>query len=83
MAFIEDFKDKLDIGSFGTRIIISEGGAYVEGHKGVGEFREDEVIFLLKKGKLILSGGGFKITCISHDSASVKGKVRNVEFDRG
>ncbi|MDR2091355.1 MAG: YabP/YqfC family sporulation protein [Clostridiales bacterium] len=81
MVFLEDFKDKLDIGTSGTRIIISEGGLYVEGHKGIGEFRGDSITFYLKKGELKVSGGGFKITCISHDSACVKGKIKSVEFE--
>jgi sporulation protein YqfC len=81
MAFIEDFKDKLDVGTLGTRIIIFGDGVYVEGHRGICEFRADSVIFSLKKGKLVLSGCGFKITCLSRDCASVKGKVKSVEFE--
>lgn len=81
MVFIEDLKDKLFGELNGGKVILFDGGVYVEGHKGIAEISEECIIFRLKKKRLILSGEGFRLTCISHDSASVKGSLSALRFE--
>ncbi|MDR2046466.1 MAG: YabP/YqfC family sporulation protein [Clostridiales bacterium] len=83
MVFLEDLKDKLNADELGgCKIIIFDGGIYVEGHRGVCEFGGERIVFLLKKRRLVIIGCGFKLTCLSYDSASVKGKLNSLSFEK-
>ncbi|MDR1940105.1 MAG: hypothetical protein LBQ40_04845 [Clostridiales bacterium] len=82
MVFLDDLKDKLDISGFSDcKIIIFDNGAYVEGHSGVTDFSGGSVVFKLKKKRLRLEGGDFRLSCISKDAASVRGKIEAVFFE--
>ncbi|MDR1906187.1 MAG: YabP/YqfC family sporulation protein [Clostridiales bacterium] len=82
MVFFDDLKDKLDLTDFGGgKIIIFDGGVYVEGHKGAIELSGETVVFVMKKSRLRLNGIGFRLSCISNDSATVRGKLSSLNFE--
>ncbi|MDR3263942.1 MAG: YabP/YqfC family sporulation protein [Clostridiales bacterium] len=82
MIFADDLKGKLGTGGLdGGKIIIFGGGVYVEGHKGLTELSEACVVFRFKKKRLRLQGIGFRLTCISNDSASVSGRLTALSFE--
>lgn len=50
----------------------------IEGHKGIAEYSETQVSFLLGKSKLTVLGEKLSITCLERNFAVISGKIISV-----
>ncbi|WP_170007712.1 sporulation protein YqfC [Bacillus fonticola] len=53
---------------------------YIENHRGLLSFEDDEIRLLLKQGQLLVRGKGFVIKTILPEEILVEGKVEQVYY---
>ncbi len=53
---------------------------YIENHKGLLLFSDDEVRILLKQGQLLIKGKGFVIKMILPEELLLEGKIIEVTY---
>lgn len=62
-------------------VLFDDGGARIEGHKGVSFWDGNGVIFRRKNGTVSLVGEGLEIKEISPGEAYVAGRIKNVTLE--
>ena len=66
----------------GAASLILTGGkqALVEGHRGIVEYSQEQIVLALKRGKLILSGSGMQLRAMNAGELLISGSINNVEW---
>ena len=66
----------------GAASLILTGGkqALVEGHRGIVEYSQEQIVLALKRGKLILNGSGMQLRAMNAGELLISGSINNVEW---
>lgn len=83
MSFLSAIMDKLGVipdSAVGLEHFSVFDGryAYVEGHRGLERYSEEEVVIRFKKKKLIITGTNLRIKEINPDELFIVGEVLNI-----
>ena len=74
-------KSNLDgIGNYFT-ITIDKGYAVIEGHKGIVQFDNEQIIVKLKKGSVVFKGKELSIASSQSKELVIKGEVVDVSLE--
>lgn len=65
--------------SKGFKVILLDKGFFIEGHSGIKNFSDTEIVFNIKKGTLNIFGNNLIIKNLDKDTAFISGTVIKVE----
>lgn len=69
------------ISSLSKTELISNRQIYIENHKGIMSYRDNEVIIRLNKGRIVITGNSLSISCINTEAIELKGLIDIVKFE--
>ena len=69
------------ISSVSKTELISNKQIYLENHKGIISYRDNEVIIRLNKGRMVVTGSCLNISCINTEAIELKGLIDIVKFE--
>ncbi|MDO7905458.1 sporulation protein YqfC [Paenibacillus sp. JX-17] len=61
--------------------LIGSKQLYIENHRGVVDFRPDQLILALSRGRLVIQGSGLVIRSILSEEVAVEGTIIDIHLD--
>ena len=55
---------------------------WIENYKGILDYSQEQIVLLLKKGKIIFQGKQLLITFYTSEDMQIKGKISAIIFDK-
>lgn len=62
--------------------ILGSGGVYVEGVEKICDVKPDNVILIMKSGKIVFSGKNLSLSSYVEKDISLSGKLEKIEWQR-
>ena len=63
----------------GFKVIMLNNACYIEGHRGIKTFADNEICFKIKGGQILVNGDNLSIKNLDQNTAIISGNIVKVE----